>query len=99
MNQLELREEAIICSRKIREASLQISPFKHTVIDNFLNTDLANKAMEAFPPLSDPCWEHSKDEGIEVKSRTAWTSEFDIPEKIVDVVRNGMGCSDRLGLL
>ena len=87
MNQLELREEAIICSRKIKEASLHTSPFKHTVIDNFLNADLANKIMEAFPPLSDPCWEHSKDQGIEVKSRTKWKSEFDIPEDIIDVIR------------
>lgn len=87
MNQLELREEANICSRKIKEASLHTSPFKYTVIDNFLNADLANKAMEAFPPLNDPCWEHSKDQGIEVKSRTTWTSEFDIPEDIIDVIR------------
>lgn len=87
MNQLELRDEATLCSQKIREASLHTFPFKHAVIDNFLTANLANNAMKAFPPLCDPCWEHSKDQGIEVKSRTMWSSEFDIPEHIIDVIR------------
>ena len=79
MNQLQLKEEAILCANKIRIAKLQTDPFKFTVIDNFLSDNLANKAMSNFPPLTDTCWEHSKDEGIEVKSRTNWKSEFDIP--------------------
>ena len=87
MNQLDLKEEAILCVNKIAAAKLETTPFKYTVIDNFLSANLANEAMNGFPPLSDPCWEHSKDKGIEVKSRTMWKSEFDIPEHIVDVIR------------
>ena len=87
MKQVELKQEANLCSRKIRGATLETYPFKYTVIDNFLSNDLAIRAMEAFPPLSDPCWEHAKDLGIEVKSRTTWKSEFDIPEHIIDVIR------------
>ena len=87
MNQSQLKKEAILCASKIREAKLEINPFKFTVIDNFLSHNLANEAMLNFPPLTDPCWDHSKEEGIEVKSRTKWKSEFDVPEQIVHVIR------------
>lgn len=87
MRQLQLKEEAVFCADKIRKARLEINPFKYIVIDNFLSSDLANDAMLNFPPLTDPCWQHSKDQGIEVKSRTTWKSEFDIPDHIVDVIR------------
>ena len=87
MNQLELKEEAMLCAKKIRDAELKTYPFKFTVIDNFLSTTLANNALSAFPPLNDPSWEHSKTQGIEVKSRTTWKSEFDIPEHIINVIR------------
>lgn len=87
MNQLELRAEANQCVGKINTAKLEMNPFKYVVIDDFLSEKLANDALASFPPLSDPLWEHSNDQGIEVKSRTTWKSEFDIPENIVDVVR------------
>lgn len=87
MDQQQLKAEANLCSDKIRRAKLHDYPFKYTVIDNFLSQGLATAAMQKFPPLDDPCWAHSNDPGIEVKSRTTWESEFDIPEKIVEVVR------------
>ena len=87
MNQLELRQEANRCVEKINMARLETEPFKYVVIDDFLSPRLAKDAMTSFPPLSDPSWEHSNDRGIEVKSRTTWKSEFDIPEHIIDVVR------------
>ena len=72
---------------KIRSAHLETVPFKFVVIDNFLSRKLATDAMCSFPAITDPCWEHSNDTGIEVKSRTTWRSEFDSPENIVDVIR------------
>jgi len=87
MKQTTLLDEANTCAEKIKNANLEIHPFKFTVIDNFLSEKLANDAMKSFPPLSDSCWQHSNDKGIEVKSRTAWESEFDIPEHIVEVIR------------
>jgi hypothetical protein len=87
MNQAELRLEANNCVEKVISAKLETSPFKYVVIDDFLSDQLANDAMASFPPLTDASWEHSKDQGIEVKSRTTWKSEFDIPEHIIDVVR------------
>jgi len=43
--------------------------------------------MDNFPELSSNVWEHENDDGIEVKSRTKWESEFDIPDDIIDSVR------------
>ncbi|MCB6182789.1 2OG-Fe(II) oxygenase [Leeia sp. TBRC 13508] len=63
------------------------APFKHIVIDDFLPVELANECINRFPKLSNPCWQHSNDADIEVKYRTDWKSEFDIPDTIVDVVR------------
>jgi len=87
MSQLELKRKAILCAQKIRTANLEKQPFNHLVIDDFLDKKLAINAMNSFPSLNDDCWNHSTDLGIEVKSRTNWKSEFDIPENIIDVIR------------
>ena len=62
-------------------------PYKHLIIDNFLPNDLAHTCLSTFPDLDKPCWEFSNDEDIEVKYRTTWRSEFDIPDGIIDAVR------------
>ncbi len=62
-------------------------PFKHLVIDNFLPAELADQCLDSFPSVADGEWDQSNDEDIEVKYRSRWQSEFDIPENIVDVVR------------
>ena len=61
--------------------------FPTTIVDNFLPDNLAQKCLENFPELDDDIWEHENDINIEVKSRTTWASEFDIPDNIVDCVR------------
>nr|WP_315187112.1 2OG-Fe(II) oxygenase [uncultured Albidiferax sp.] len=62
-------------------------PFKHVVIDDFFPTEFANNCLEAFPKITDPVWEHSNDPDIEVKFRTNWKSEFDIPDGMLSAVR------------
>jgi hypothetical protein len=57
------------------------------VINDFLDVQLAQICLEKFPPLDDLSWEHQNDADIEVKYRTKWKSEFDIPDGIVDAVR------------
>ncbi|MES2979200.1 MAG: 2OG-Fe(II) oxygenase [Pseudomonadota bacterium] len=57
------------------------------MIDNFFDPALAQICLEKFPPLVDSSWEHANDSDIEVKFRTTWKSEFDIPDGIVDAVR------------
>ncbi len=89
--QEKLKEICIFCESKINSVKESESffekPFKHAVIDNFLPNKFAELALKSFPSSHDPCWEHTNDEGIEVKSRSAWKSEFDIPDGMVDVIR------------
>lgn len=62
-------------------------PFKHVVIDDFFPKELADECLRTFPDIREPNWESSNDADIEVKYRTTWQSEFDIPDGIVDAVR------------
>lgn len=62
-------------------------PYRHIVVDNFFEAELATACLENFPDHDDSTWEHQNDIDIEIKSRTTWQSEFDIPEGIVDAVR------------
>ena len=89
--QHQLRQMAEACAARIAQAATDAEyfdvPYKHIVIDNFLDAELARQCLRNFPEPGDACWEHANDVDIEVKLRTAWKSEFDIPETIVDAVR------------
>jgi len=91
MKQNDLKAIANACSEKIRNAKEKKEyfayPFQHIVIDDFLETNLVNIVDDLFPSLGDSQWQHSNDKGIEIKSRTNWGSEFDIPEGIIDTIR------------
>lgn len=90
-SQTALKEIALSCAKKITDARNGIEyfdePFKHIVIDNFFSEGLADLCLSKFPELTDPSWEHANDKDIEVKFRSTWKSEFDIPDGIVDAVR------------
>jgi Rps23 Pro-64 3,4-dihydroxylase Tpa1-like proline 4-hydroxylase len=89
--QNELKSLAEKCAEKITtknpEKQFFSQPYEHVVIDNFFPDELANSCLDNFPTLSDPCWEYQNDEDIEVKYRTTWQSEFDIPSGILDAVK------------
>lgn len=92
--QVRMRAMAERCAGRIADAVDAVDgngffsePYRHLVIDDFFDADLAQACLANFPPLSDPCWEHMNDADIEVKFRTTWQSEFDIPEGLVDAVR------------
>jgi hypothetical protein len=87
MKQSELKKIAVSCANKITKNSFFREPYKHLIVDNFLPDDLAQKCMDNFPELSSSEWEHENDDGIEIKSRTKWKSEFDIPDDIINSVR------------
>jgi Rps23 Pro-64 3,4-dihydroxylase Tpa1-like proline 4-hydroxylase len=91
MNQLELKKIAEACSEKIQKAisgsTFFEEPFKHVVIDNFFPNDFAQILLENFPNIDSPVWERTNDTDIEIKLRTMWKSEFDIPDGIVEAVR------------
>lgn len=91
MNQSDLKKLAEQCATKIENAVPGISyfetPFKHAVIDNFFSEEFAKELLENFPNIDSNVWERTNDADIEVKLRTKWESEFDIPEGIADSVR------------
>jgi hypothetical protein len=90
-SQSELKAMALACADKIAQAregeQYFAQPYRHIVVDDFLDRRLAEQCVASFPDLDDGCWEHSDDKDIEVKYRTTWASEFDIPEGILDAVR------------
>ncbi|MEH6445868.1 MAG: 2OG-Fe(II) oxygenase [Oceanospirillaceae bacterium] len=87
MNQIKLKLIAEECVTKIHVGDFFCSPYKHLVVDNFLPTELAKECLQSFPDIDDNVWEHEIDTDIEIKSRTRWESEFDIPSNIIDAVR------------
>lgn len=91
VQQTELRAITERCSEAIGSAATDEqyfeTPFKHLVIDDFVPRALADKCLEAFPSVEDGDWDRANDHDVEVKLRSKWESEFDIPEHIVDVVR------------
>lgn len=91
MEQTELKQVATACSEAVRSAAENSQffsdPFNHLVIDDFLPKALADRCLAAFPPIDGGDWDESNDSDIEVKLRSNWQSEFDVPEHIIDVVR------------
>ena len=58
------------------------------VIDNLIDNNFAKNCMRDFPDIKKKnFWEKSNIKSIEVKYRSIWHSEFDIPENIVGLVR------------
>ena len=90
-SQKQLNDMAFQCTEKIQNAKIDIeffdTPYKHLVIDNFLDPEMADLCLSSFPDLTNECWEHANDADIEIKYRTTWKSEFDIPDGIVDAIR------------
>jgi hypothetical protein len=87
MRQKDLKNIAVLCSEKIKQGQYFSEPFQYSIIDDFLPENLISAALSGFPPLTEESWEHSNDPGIEVKSRTVWKSEFDVPDGLIDIIR------------
>lgn len=91
MNQKQLMKLAQRCAAKMYALSLgdglYREPYTHIVIDEFLPLDIAEMCLDKFPSLDEPVWEKTNDTDIEIKYRTTWQSEFDIPDGLVDVIR------------
>lgn len=89
--QSELNIMAKRCAEKVAGAELGTSyfelPYKHLVIDGFFDQKMADLCLETFPELDSPIWEHANDSDIEIKFRSTWESEFDIPDGMVDAIR------------
>jgi Rps23 Pro-64 3,4-dihydroxylase Tpa1-like proline 4-hydroxylase len=91
MNQTELKKISSELSDKIRRTTSSEKffdhPFKHCIIDDAFEYSFAKQCLDAFPPMDSDLWIKSNDEDIEVKYRTNFKSEFEIPEGLVDAFR------------
>lgn len=61
-------------------------PFPHCYVDNFVDSELITELISEFPTTSDPIWEASTQEGIQVKLRSNWQKESDIKPVTKSVV-------------
>jgi hypothetical protein len=91
LSQITLKQIALECSEKILAVKTNNSffkePYKHFFIDNFLPEELAELCSNSFPADNDDYWESVHDDDIEIKSRTNWSSEFDIPDNLIYAIR------------
>jgi hypothetical protein len=62
-------------------------PFSHIVLDNMFDQKLLADIHRLLHTLPDDYWEKNNDQGIEVKWRSKWVSEYSIPEPAREVVR------------
>ena len=91
MNQSILKLIAENCAKKIIDSKNSLAyselPFKHLALDNFFDEELAFEFLNGFPNLSDCIWEKQNDLDIEIKYRTNFKSEFDIPDFLLPAFR------------
>ena len=90
MKQNDLKNLATLSVAKIisEDSNFSELPFKHLCCDNFFSLEFANALLDSFPELDNKdLWDSSNDPEIEVKMRSKWQSEFDIPDTIVDAIR------------
>ena len=90
-NQKELKKMALDYEQKIIDSrdgyEYFDDPFRHMVIDNFLSDNLLEACEFNFPNVDSKTWIYSNDKDIEIKARSNWESEFDIPNGIADAVK------------
>ena len=91
MEQRMLGELADMLAKKISSAAPNdqyfSEPFKHVVIDDFFPLEFAQGLSEAIDLIPKRKWDYTCDDGIEVKYRTNWQSEFDIPDSVLPSIR------------
>jgi Rps23 Pro-64 3,4-dihydroxylase Tpa1-like proline 4-hydroxylase len=68
------------------ETFVGAQPFPHLVLDNAFEPEITDRIHRQFFSLPDTSWDKSND-GVEVKWRSNWKSEYDIPEPGREVVR------------
>ena len=77
-----LDAQAILKSNEFSTAS----PFPHCVIDDLFDGSLIDEIVNEFPYVSDPIWESSNEEQIQVKLRSNWETDDDIAPATRSVV-------------
>lgn len=65
--------------RTHKEAYLKENPFPYAALHGFFSEQALDDILDSFPDLDDPRWDRCNDVGIQVKLRTSWKTELDIP--------------------
>ena len=69
------------------ETFTQAEPFPHIVLDGLFDDGAIADIHEQLRTLPDDYWEKNNEQGIEVKWRSKWQSEYSIPEPAREIVR------------
>ena len=90
-NNALLKKIAIDFSDKIRMSAQSgefcALPFQHCAIDHVFDSEIIKQCHSAFDVREDQKWDHQNDFDIEIKSRSNWLSEMDIPDGVLPIVR------------
>jgi Rps23 Pro-64 3,4-dihydroxylase Tpa1-like proline 4-hydroxylase len=62
-------------------------PFPHIVLDGLFDGDTVKEIHKQFRELPSDYWQKNNDQGIEVKWRSNWSSEYDIPQPAREMVQ------------
>jgi hypothetical protein len=63
-------------------------PFSYDAISELFSEEALNGILDSFPSVNDESkWDKRDDKGIQVKLRTNWKTELDIPPKILEVIQ------------
>ncbi|QIV94859.1 2OG-Fe(II) oxygenase [Allofrancisella frigidaquae] len=74
--------------KKNKAAYQNKNPFSYDSISNLFSDEALNNVINSFPSIKDKrFWDIRNDEGIQVKYRTKWQTELDIPPNILLVVQ------------
>lgn len=77
--------ESIVKSKKCEYENA--SPFPHTSLDSLFTDSVLDDVLNCFPPIESDEWDRREDVGVQVKLRTKWVDEMDIPPKVLRVVQ------------
>ncbi|MGE0527787.1 MAG: 2OG-Fe(II) oxygenase [Bdellovibrionales bacterium] len=65
----------------------QAKPYPYIELDGLFNEELLDEAVKAFPEKTDKIWDIRNDPEIQVKYRTNWQTEADIPPSTLMLVQ------------
>jgi len=65
----------------------QSEPFNHIVIDNFFNEELLDLVCKEFHNSNFDAWDKRNDENTQVKWRSNWSCDNDIPPVTMDLIQ------------
>jgi len=76
-----------VCAAEDKDNFEQAHPFSHIFYDNLFNSAYLNEVLKEFPHPKNQIWQTVQNREIQVKQRTNWQTEHDIPQYILGLVQ------------